>query len=154
MFAKYFSILGVLLLGVIVGGCQVLNDGHDVSRVVIGDKEFRVEVADTEQEKEKGLSRRENLAEDAGVLFVYEKLRRPRFWMKDMFIPLDFIWINNGEIVDAHENIQPEDVQPPDAIVPDEEVDMILEVNAGTINKYDIEIGDKLVFKEHIGRLY
>lgn len=131
-----------------------MNDGHDVSRVVIGDKEFRVEVADTEQEKEKGLSRRENLAEDAGVLFVYEKLRRPRFWMKDMFIPLDFIWINNGEIVDAHENIQPEDVQPPDAIVPDEEVDMILEVNAGTINKYDIEIGDKLVFKEHIGRLY
>jgi hypothetical protein len=147
MSAKKFSILGVLLLGIIVGGCRAPNDGRDAGRVVIGGKKFRVEIADTRQEKEKGLSGRESLAEDAGILFVYEKPQKPGFWMKDMLIPLDFIWINNGEVVRVDKNVQPADFQPPDSLVPEQKVDMVLEVNAGIVKRYGIEIGDRVSFK-------
>src|SRR3972149_3295989 len=66
--------------------------------VQIGDKSITVEIADSIEERGKGLSDRTSLKEDAGMLFIFAKKDVfPSFWMKDTLIPLDFIWINDGK---------------------------------------------------------
>jgi uncharacterized membrane protein (UPF0127 family) len=54
---------------------------------------FRVELARTEPEREKGLMYREHLAPDAGMLFLFERSSVQTFWMKNTLIPLDMIFI-------------------------------------------------------------
>ncbi|HVU50896.1 MAG TPA: DUF192 domain-containing protein [Polyangia bacterium] len=54
---------------------------------------FRVELARTEPEREKGLMFRDKLAPDAGMLFLFERPSVQTFWMKNTLIPLDMIFI-------------------------------------------------------------
>ena len=57
------------------------------------------EQARTQEDRAQGLSGRESLAADAGMLFVFEAERRPGFWMREMQFPLDFIWISAEGVV-------------------------------------------------------
>lgn len=114
--------------------------------VLIGDTKVIVEIADTPEKQQKGLSGRKSLPEDQGMLFVFNPPdTRVSFWMKGMLIPLDFIWINDSEVVQFHENIPPPEPNTPDSeltlITPDVPVDSVLEVNAGFVEKNDIEVG-------------
>lgn len=112
----------------------------------INDAIFAVEVADTPGSRAKGLSGRESLGENRGILFVFDEPGYYSFWMKDMLISLDFIWINNDEIVQVNENIRPEDYPPPKYFTPKYPADSVLEVNSGTIKKFNIKPGDKVSF--------
>ena len=47
----------------------------DKKLIIVGDKEYTVEIASTEQQQKEGLSNREFLAKDAGMLFVYDKIK-------------------------------------------------------------------------------
>ncbi len=137
------TMLFVLFL-LILSGCGLLENNTGSAELRIGGGVFQVEVAGTPGEKVTGLSGRDGLAEDAGMLFVYEEADRYSFWMKDMNFPLDFIWINEDRVVDLDKNITPEDVQPPKAISPKVKADKVLEVKAGSIEKYNIETGDRV----------
>lgn len=112
----------------------------------IGDAAITVEIADTPGKRAKGLSGRESLAENRGMLFVFDKPGYYSFWMKDMLIPLDFIWLNGGEIIQINENIRPKDYPPPKFFTPKYPADSVLEINAGTAKKLNIKIGDKISF--------
>lgn len=69
---------------------------------------FSVEIADEPDEITKWLMWREELADDAGMLFVFEALGHHRFWMKNTLIPLDIIRLNeNGEVVYIKEYAPP-----------------------------------------------
>src|SRR5262252_5443292 len=50
---------------------------------------FRVELALTPAEQERGLMYRQALATDAGMLFVFDRTSMHTFWMKNTLIPLD-----------------------------------------------------------------
>ena len=68
--------------------------------MAIGDKKIGVQIADTAEKRKNGLSGITSLKENSGMLFVFDtKGASPLFWMKDMLIPLDLIWISNGKIV-------------------------------------------------------
>lgn len=118
-------------------------------RVNIGDKFINVEVADSPEERSKGLSNRQSLSEHSGMLFVFETQNiSPVFWMKDMAIPIDIIWINDGKIVKIDKN-----VPVPQAGTPDEKlklysaglpIDYVLEVNAGYCDKNNFIVGDAI----------
>lgn len=112
----------------------------------IGNAAFTVEIADTPGKRAKGLSGRESLVENRGMLFVFDEPGYYPFWMKDMLIPLDFIWINEGRIFQINENIKPEDYPPPKFFTPKYPTDSVLEINAGTVKKLNIKIGDKVSF--------
>ena len=73
----------------------------DKRNIIIGDKEYTVEIADTSEEQKKGLQDREYLPQDSGMLFIYDKPQdKIEFWMKDTTIALDQIGINeDGEVV-------------------------------------------------------
>ena len=112
----------------------------------INETEFFVEIADTPEERAKGLSGRQSLPEDQGMLFLFNEADFYSFWMKDTLIPLDFIWIKDGEVVEATQNVEPREYQPPQVLTPKEKINAVLEVNAGFVEKFDIKVRDKISF--------
>ena len=78
-------------------------------KIEIGDKEYNVEVARTEEEKIKGLQEKESLGENEGMLFIYDEPQELAFWMKDTAIPLDIVFIDeDGEVISVQQG-QPYD---------------------------------------------
>ena len=83
-----------------------------VSRLTIataqGRHGFTVEVADTIDRRVQGLQHRRELAADAGMLFVFEQPQPASMWMKNTFISLDMLFIDeNGGVVGVAENTEP-----------------------------------------------
>ena len=113
----------------------------DKRNIIIGDKEYTVEIADTSEEQKKGLQDREYLPQDSGMLFVYDKPQdKVEFWMKDTTIALDQIGINeDGEVIKVY-TAKPKD----ETLVPFEDVMFLLEVNANS----GIEVGDQFDFDD------
>ncbi len=103
---------------------------------------------DSEAQKMRGLMYRESLAWESGMLFIFDVAARYSFWMKNMRISLDIIWIDNGKnIVDITQNVLPcSGPQDCESIIPVSEVKYVLEVNAGFSDKNKIRIGDKVEF--------
>jgi uncharacterized protein len=101
----------------------------------------RVEIADTEAEQQTGLMGRSALAEDAGMLFVFEGEQALSFWMKDTQIPLSIAYFDaEGRIVDI-QDMQPLDDVPPH-YVSAEPAQYALEVNQGFFEEWGVMVGD------------
>ena len=106
-------------------------------------------MAETDAEIELGLSYRESLPADTGMLFqLGYGDTYPRVWMKGMEFPLDIIWIDKWKVVDIHHNVPNEPLDTPEEelplYIPASPVDMVLEVNAGYAKEHDIQVGDNL----------
>ena len=114
--------------------------------VVINNQKIYVEVADSPEKEKQGLSSRESLAENRGMLFVYPEPGNYSFWMKGMKFNLDFVFINDQKVADLKENIPfPKEGEEPQTIRAETEFDKVLEINQGMIKKIDIKVGDKVV---------
>ena len=101
-----------------------------------------VEIADTPAEQNTGLMNRSSLAEDAGMLFVWDRDVRYDFWMENTLIPLDMIFIaSNLTIIDIHENAVPLSTDHISSSLP---YRYVLEVNGGLCAADDIDIGDRV----------
>ncbi|MGC6475745.1 MAG: DUF192 domain-containing protein [Parvibaculales bacterium] len=101
--------------------------------------DFIVELARTPEHQRQGLMYRSELADNAGMLFIFNKPRQARFWMRNTLIPLDMIFIkSNGEI----ENIVTRwDTQSDRPSLSTAIVSYVLEINAGLAQKLDIKPG-------------
>jgi len=114
--------------------------------VYINNVKIEVEVADNKEERNKGLGGRESLASDSGMLFIFDSPGVVNFWMKGLNFPLDFIWIRGNKVVDFIKNVPPPESNQPDEtlpiIVPNQSVDMVLEVNTGFVDRHNIRVGD------------
>lgn len=74
---------------------------------------LKTEVADTPQETSQGLMHRDKLNKNTGMLFILSYDGRHSFWMKNVKIPLDILFVNkNMEIVKIHRNVQPCEKEP------------------------------------------
>lgn len=104
-----------------------------------------VEVARTDEELTRGLSGRESLEPNSGMLFVFDSPYIYSFWIPDMNFPIDIIWINDGAVVDISENV-PNDFDPNNPVTysPSEPAQYVLEVNAGFTENNEITIGDEV----------
>lgn len=134
---------------VVLGGAWLFGlsqeGGEQLPKAIINGVEIQLEVARTPEEQARGLSGREMLGENAGMLFVYEKPGLPGFWMKEMNFPIDIIWIGNDRrIVDISENIAPETF--PRLFRPRAPVQYVLETNAGWAKSHNISVGDQAIF--------
>lgn len=122
-------------------------DGPKIRDVIrIKEAEFRIEIADSAQERAMGLSGRDSLAQDAGMLFLFEEFSFPAFWMRNMKFPLDMVWIAGDRIVDLSKNVPPPSSDSMPSYSSRKPVNKVLEINAGLVEKYDIRIGDKIEF--------
>ncbi len=148
--AVFLILVGLLVKNsgnIVIPGITTPAPSPAVKTITLGEKSINVEVADTESERSLGLGKRESLGENTGMLFVFEDKDVLRtFWMKDMAIPLDIIWINDDKVVKIDKN-----VPAPPANTSDENltqykapspIDYVLEVNAGFSDKNDTKAGD------------
>jgi uncharacterized membrane protein (UPF0127 family) len=108
---------------------------------------FNVEIASTMLEQARGLSFRPSLSAHAGMLFLFGGSGSVQsFWMKDMNFPLDMIWISGNTVAGFAQNVPAPASGAPIWSLPvytsPDSVDKVLEVNAGTVAKYNIKAGD------------
>lgn len=108
--------------------------------IKIGNKEYEVLVAETEEEKTKGLQDVEELDDDEGMLFVYNEPQQVVFWMQDTTVPLDIIFINNDfEVISVQKGVPlSEDLLSEDNVL------YVLEVSQNS----GIQVGDILEFDD------
>lgn len=120
--------------------------------VTVGGAKVTAEVADTDSGRKKGLGGRAQLCDDCGMLFDFtgEVNLRPAFWMKEMLIPLDIIWISDGKVSQIHKNIATPAPNTPDSelpiYLPNDPIEYVLEVNAGFTDKNGIHEGSGFSF--------
>ena len=113
------------------------------TQLKVGQTTVAVEIRGDDAGRALGLSGRDGLGNDEGVLFVFDQPAVHEFWMKDMNFPLDFIWINNGRVVDLHERVLVSEAGlPPMTVRPKKPVNWVLEVNSGWVEQHQVKIGD------------
>jgi len=135
-----------LLLGgffiIILAGC-INQPIMKTSQIKINNQILKVEVAETLGQLVNGLSRRESLDENNGMLFKYPNYQSRNFHMKEMNFPLDFVWIKDEVIVGLTQDVS---VLSPDGqinkVKSPNDVNLVLEVNAGWVRQNGVKIGD------------
>lgn len=162
---KKFVIQVVLLILVIGVGIVFFSPGRSqnieipflpqqpkVANLQINEAIIKVEVADTNAKRNKGLGGKDSLGENEGMLFIFDRADKYPFWMKGLKFPLDFVWIKDLKVVDVLENVQPPAPGQTDSSLPtfsaNTEVDKILELNAGTVKRLNIKAGDTILLSE------
>jgi len=114
---------------------------------------FNLLVAKSDKDKQIGLSKYNNLAQDKGMVFVFEKPGIYPFWMKDMKFPIDIIFIretlnpsgiSQNKIVTIYKNLPINNLT---IYSPTQEADKVLEINANLSDKYGFNLGDTVTFK-------
>lgn len=108
-----------------------------------GTHRFVVELALTGEERAIGLMHREQMDEDAGMLFRFDTSRPVAMWMKNTLIPLDMIFIRaDGTVANVHQNAVPHSEK---IIESGEPVLYVLELNGGIAEKVGIKPGDRVM---------
>ncbi len=111
---------------------------------------LRVEVAETQNEREKGLMFRYSLPADSGMLFVFDREQELSFWMKNTFIPLDIAYLSSNGVINEIYRMEPLDYS---ILYPSKKpAKYALEVNAGWFKKNGIKPGMKLDFNGCLGK--
>lgn len=118
----------------------------NINLVEINGVRVMVDTAISPEARNQGLSGRPELAEDEGMLFVFDITSEYGFWMKDMNFPIDMIWIaEDGKIVYIKKDARPELY--PEVYIPDRKAKYVLEVVSGFSDKNNIKLGDEIKFE-------
>ncbi|BDG07358.1 DUF192 domain-containing protein [Anaeromyxobacter paludicola] len=100
-----------------------------------------LEVARTLEERNRGLMFRERLDANAGMLFVFESEDQHSFWMKNTYIPLDLVFIDEmGEITGVVEEAEPHSLAP----MSGGPSRYVIEVNGGWCEAHGVRTGDRV----------
>lgn len=107
-----------------------------------------LEDAVTDKEKNKGLMDRNFLKADTGMVFLYPSNIETAFWMKHTNIPLDIIYLKDGVVTRIYRNAEPCGdeickIYPSRGLI-----NQVIELNAGSCDKYDIKKGSIIRIKE------
>jgi uncharacterized membrane protein (UPF0127 family) len=141
-------VLSVLLL--LPGGRAFPQEGKEsfLFLTVKGER-IRVEVAQTEEEKARGLMFRENLGQNEGMLFVYGRQEILTFWMKNTPLPLSIAFLDQrGKIVDI-QDMEPFSLQTHFSSFP---AKYALEMNKGWFRSRGIGPGDTVRIPAFTGK--
>lgn len=116
------------------------------SSVILKDQRFIVEVADDPGERNLGLMFREEMADDEGMLFIFEQESPRAFWMKNTRIPLDILYFNRRlTLVSLYRHVPPCRADPCPNYPSEKPAKYVLELNAGTADRLRVEPGDSLI---------
>jgi uncharacterized membrane protein (UPF0127 family) len=131
---------------------EIKEEDSEVSKLVLINEEGKdvivdVEVVDTDILRRQGLSGRRELGDYQGMLFVMDSEGLHSFWMKDMYISLDIIYISKeGYIVEIFNNQQPCNMDFCPSIKTKIPSKYVLEVNEGFCEINRIAVGNEVIF--------
>jgi len=145
----------VLAAGVLVGGCDGGGDvapGHE--RVTIDGRTFEMELALDAPTRTTGLSFRERIPEDGGMLFVFPDAQRRNFVMRDCYVPIDIIYLDGtGRVTAMHQmEVEPRREGESDAAYERRLTryssrfasQFVIELKGGMLDELDVEAGEKI----------
>jgi uncharacterized protein len=142
---KKESVILLAVLLIIVTVLLIFFFNSHSSYVSINGKKIKVEIADTETRMERGLMHRTSLNENSGMLFVYPDPEIRSFWMKNMLIPLDIIFIGGDfRIVDIKRDFLPCSGDVCLSYVSNSAAKYVLEVNSGFSEKNNLTVGESV----------
>lgn len=144
---------------------RFLSSARKIPKIRVGNTTLSIEVADTPEKRNQGLSDRKSLYPDCGLLFIFDSPGIYPFWMRRMYFDIDILWIRNGEVADITygakappkfsltprgcqagngECLNPEWETPKTFYQSKIPVNMVLEVNAGWVKEKGIKIRDRV----------
>ena len=115
------------------------------SSVNVGPKniQFSVDVANTDASRQLGLSGRSRLDQSKGMVFVFDQPKNACFWMKDMKFDIDILWFDEDrKLVNIKKEATP--VSYPESYCSGQPAKYVLEILAGSVDRYEFKLGDKL----------
>jgi hypothetical protein len=133
-----------------LAGCSKAATGPIVTvHTASGDSDVAVELALTRESQARGLMYRTELAEGAGMLFVFDDEAERQFWMSNTPIPLDIVYIKgDATIVSIAENTTPYS----EKMIPSRgKVRYVLEVPGGWSQRHGAKPGDRLTLPDLVG---
>lgn len=113
----------------------------------IAGETIQLEVARYPEQQAIGLMFRQSLADDRGMLFPFPVEREARFWMKNVPISLDMIFLNGDRIVDIATNVPPCNSEPCPVYGPEALVDGVLELRGGRAEELGIKTNDRILVR-------
>ncbi len=138
-------IVGIVLLGLLALAAWSIFQPEEQTRVHLGDSVFSVAVAANEQDRQQGLSGVRQLKQNSGMLFAYAENDRWGIWMKDMHIALDIVWLDEEKrVVHIVKNATPDTY--PQVFRPETPARYVLELNAGAVERNNVQVGKKAEF--------
>ena len=110
---------------------------------------IRVAVADTPELRARGLSGRTVLEPTEGMLFIFDDSDYHAIWMKDMFVVIDVIWVDeNFKVVDIKSELRPDTF--PQSFEPRVPARFVIETNGTYAESFGIKIGDTLTLPQYL----
>ncbi|MBF0484497.1 MAG: DUF192 domain-containing protein [Candidatus Omnitrophica bacterium] len=121
----------------------------DMGTVCYKDKCLQVEEAKELADKARGLQGREKIDEDKGMLFIFSEPENIAFWMKDMKMPIDMIWMDEkGTIQALHETVPPCATEKCLNYTSGKPTKYVLETAAGLAQKWGLKEGEVMKVSE------
>jgi uncharacterized protein len=144
---KVKVILGFIIFSVFFIGLFFIWEDRRLEKVCFKNNCFLAELADDQEKIADGLMHRDSLGQDRGMLFIFGRPGIYDFWMKNMLISLDIIWLDeNKKVVFIAKNAQPCGESLCQSINPNTKASYVLEINGGLAEKINLGIGDQAAF--------
>ena len=156
-------LLAIVVCGGCTGGCQkaaspaagLVADPRvptaaqpklQTMKLWLGAEELVAELALTQEQVRAGMMFRTNMAENAGMLFVFDAPHRASFWMKNCPLPLSAAYIDPEGVILEIRELQPHNTN--SVVASSEQVQFVLEVNQGWFGRHKVTPG-MVVRTEH-----
>jgi uncharacterized protein len=129
-----FSLIIILITFFLFRKDKTLNQ----VKININNQNYFLEVASTPKQREIGLSNRQSICANCGMLFIFPREDDHSFWMKDTYIPLDVIWLDKKHKVVKIATLLETNSQK--AYIA--KAKYVIELNANEVFKHDLKVGD------------
>lgn len=111
---------------------------------------IQLEISDNDPARIKGLSDRDSLPSNKGMLFIFPKAEIYQFWMKNMRFPIDIIYLNDDKVITIYDSVPAfeSDKKTPNLTLysPKQPSNRVLELNAGKAKEFGLQEGDTINF--------
>lgn len=148
-----WRLLGITWISLLLAGCGEKADAVDefnTREVTLPDgTRIRAEVMTKELDMRRGMMFRDSLPRDRGMLFIHGGVGKYSYWMYQVKVPLDIIWMDSRRnVVEIAENVQPCTTRASECpqIGGTKDALVVLELPAGEARKHGIRVGSSLSF--------
>lgn len=114
------------------------------ARAIVGNETIDLEVAVTPEQTSLGLMYRTSLSDRRGMLFIFNRARYLKFWMKNVKIPLDMIFMREDKIEAIAANVPPCTTSNCPSYGPPTLIDRVIELRGGRAAELGLKVGDRI----------
>ena len=137
----------LVIAGVALLTSYYLYPQPKTARIIFAGAMLTVDLATTPSEQQQGLSGRDSMAADHGMLFVFQQPAQWGFWMIEMKFPLDIIWFDaNKQAIFIEQDLPPCTPNLCPVFTPTANALYVLEVNAGFVRTHGVILGDSFTY--------